>query len=205
MQLQAYLRQVLLLLQGRAPVPLMQFLGLHEQPYLGFFSMEQVAKMCAVNLNAVLSCEILANKIIFVQSKPKVFYKLALRYKPHYPLPGHQSSAPLEEEVLTLKQFADFRTLDQVVRLSAFSLDNGSFLPTLPAKRHDGSGNKKTGDELQRELSEYLRALLSLPKVRRMVNVRLFFGVNLFDGADVDFDRELDPAMTSLESSRQSV
>ena len=36
----------------------MQFLGLHEQPYLGFYSLEPVARMATVNLRQVLSFDI---------------------------------------------------------------------------------------------------------------------------------------------------
>jgi len=52
-QLQAYVRQVLMQLTDRAPVPLLQFMGLHEQPYLGFYSLEPVARLSAVNLRKV--------------------------------------------------------------------------------------------------------------------------------------------------------
>ena len=79
---------MLLLLSDRAPLPLLQFLGLHEQPYLGFYSIEPVARLSVVNLRQVILFDIVANKITFVQYAPKVFFKVVLRYKPHYSLPG---------------------------------------------------------------------------------------------------------------------
>ena len=82
-QLQAYLRQVLILLSDRAPVPLLQFLGLHEQPNVGFYSLEPVARLSAVNLRQLVSFDIVSNKITFIDNSPKIFYKLVLRYKTH--------------------------------------------------------------------------------------------------------------------------
>lgn len=82
------MRQVLIDLTDRSPVPLLQFLGLHEQPYLGFYSLEPVARLSAVNLRQIVHFDIVSNKITFVNNAPKVFYKVVLRYKPHYPLPG---------------------------------------------------------------------------------------------------------------------
>ena len=87
----------------RAPLPLLQFLGLHEQPYLGFYSLEPVARLSAVNLRQVTLFDIVANKITFVQYSPKVFFKVVLRYRPHYPLPGQQSTVSEEEELVTFK------------------------------------------------------------------------------------------------------
>lgn len=82
------MRQLLLLLTDRAPIPLLQFLGLHEQPYLGFYSLEPVARLSAVNLRQVALFDIVQNKITFINNAPKVFYKVVLRYVPHYSLPG---------------------------------------------------------------------------------------------------------------------
>ena len=85
-QLQAYLRQLIIELTDRAPVPLMQFLGLHEQAYLGFYSLEPVARLSAVNLRQLELFDIVSNKITFVNNAPKVFYKIVLRYKKHRPM-----------------------------------------------------------------------------------------------------------------------
>lgn len=84
-------------------MPLLQFLNLHEQPYLGFYSMEPVARLSAVNLRNIVLFDIVSNRITFVNNAPKVFYKVVLRYKPHYPLPGQQSQSRSVEEVVTFK------------------------------------------------------------------------------------------------------
>jgi len=81
----------------------LQFLGLHEQPQLGFYSIEPLARLSAVNLKQVVLFNIVANKITFVNNAPKVFYKVVLRYRPHHSLPGQQSAVALEEEVVTFK------------------------------------------------------------------------------------------------------
>ena len=86
--MQAYLRQLIIQLTDRAPVPLMQFLGLHEQGNLGFYSLEPVARLSAVNLRQLELFDIVSNKITFVNNAPKVFYKVVLRYKKHRAVQG---------------------------------------------------------------------------------------------------------------------
>ena len=78
-------------LTERAPTGLLQFLNLHEQSQLGFFSLEPVARLSAVNLRRVILFDIVANKILFVNNSPKTFYKVVLKYEPHYSLPGQQN------------------------------------------------------------------------------------------------------------------
>ena len=108
-------------------------MGLHEQPYLGFYSLEPVARLSAVNLRQIQLFDIVSNKITFVNNAPKVFYKVLLRYKPHYSLPGQQNHVNAEEEVVTFKQFADFKQLDLIIKLTCFRLEeSGDYMPVLP-------------------------------------------------------------------------
>jgi len=121
------------LLTDRAPVPLLQFLGLHEQPYLGFYSLEPVARLAVINLREVIFFDIVSNKITFVNNAPKVFYKVVLRYKSHYPVPGQQNLQPQDEEVVTFKQFSDFKQLDLIIKLTCFRMEeSGDYMPVLP-------------------------------------------------------------------------
>mmetsp|Transcript_37198 Transcript_37198/g.45436 ORF Transcript_37198/g.45436 Transcript_37198/m.45436 type:complete len:80 (-) Transcript_37198:572-811(-) len=77
--------------------------------------------------------DIVANKITFVNNAPKIFFKVVLRYKPHYPLPGQQSTAQNEEQVITFKQFSDFKQLDMVIKLTCFKMEeSGHYMPVLP-------------------------------------------------------------------------
>ena len=86
-----------------------------------------------------------------------------------------------EEEVVTFKQFADFKQLDLIIKLTCFRLEeDGDYMPVLPQKRYVMSGNKKTGDELQSELVEYMRDLLKMEKIQRMLYVRLFLCMNAY-------------------------
>lgn len=165
----------------RAPVPLLQFLSLHEQPYLGFYSLETVARMSAVNLRQLVSFDIVSNKITFVNNSPKVFYKVVLKYHSHFPLPAQQHSAPREEEVVTYKQFSDFKQLDLIIKLTCYRMgEYGAYMPILPQKRYPMSGNKKSGDELQSELVEYVNDLLRIQQLQRMFYLRLFLCINAY-------------------------
>ena len=86
-----------------------------------------------------------------------------------------------EEEVVTFKQFADFKQLDLIIKLTCFRLEeDGDYMPVLPQKRYVMSGNKKSGDELQSELVEYMRDLLKMEKIQRMLYVRLFLCMNAY-------------------------
>ena len=86
-----------------------------------------------------------------------------------------------EEEVVTFKQFADFKQLDLIIKLTCFRLEeNGDYMPVLPQKRHVMSGNKKSGDEVQYELVEYMRDLLKMEKIQRMLYIRLFLCMNAY-------------------------
>jgi hypothetical protein len=42
------------------------------------------------------------------------------------------------------------------------------------------SGNKKSGDELQCELVEYMRELLKIPIIQRMFYLRMFLSINAY-------------------------
>ena len=86
-----------------------------------------------------------------------------------------------EEEVVTFKQFADFKQLDLIIKLTCFRLEEtGDYMPVLPQKRYAMSGNKKSGDELQSELVEYMRDLLKVEKIQRMLYLRLFLCMNAY-------------------------
>ena len=86
-----------------------------------------------------------------------------------------------EEEVVTFKQFADFKQLDLIIKLTCFRLEeDGDYMPVLPQKRYVMSGNKKSGDELQSELVEYMRDLLKMEKIQRMLYLRLFLCMNAY-------------------------
>ena len=154
------MRHTLLSLSDRAPLPLLMFLGLHEQSQFGFYSLDPVACLSAVNLRQVSLFDIVANKITFVNNSPKVFFKVVLRYRPHYPLPGQQNSNQGEEQVVTFKQFSDFKQLDMIIKLTGFKMEeSGHYMPVLPQKRKV-SGNKKSGDELQGDLEKYINELV---------------------------------------------
>ena len=49
----------------------------------------------------------------------------------------------------------------------------------LPNKRKV-TGNKKSGDELQSELVEYMHDLLQIPLVQRMIYLRVFLATNSY-------------------------
>ena len=64
----------------------------------------------------------------------------------------------------------------------------GDYLPILPQKRYTMSGSKKSGDEMQSELTEWMREMLQINKLQRMFYLRLFLSVNaypeeIFNGA----------------------
>ena len=52
-------------------------------------------------------------------------------------------------------------------------------LPELPSKRNE-HGNKKSGEELQVELEQYINDLIQIPVVARMFQTKLFFGANQY-------------------------
>ena len=52
-----------------------------------------------------------------------------------------------------------------IIKDSAYKMDDsGHYLPVLPQKKK-AMGSKKSGDELQSELVEYMHDLLKIPKV----------------------------------------
>ena len=109
-------------------------------------------------------------------------------------MPGEEPTG--EQQVTTFKQYADFAFLNQVIRLSAFALSGDEYeIPELPAKRTE-NGNKKSADELQGELDEYINDLLQIPIVARMLQTKLFFGVNQFTDLE---DEEEKRASDKLE------
>ena len=52
-------------------------------------------------------------------------------------------------------------------------------MPVLPQKRKP-TGKKKSGDELQSELVEYMHDLLKIPKLQRMLYLRMFLSFNTY-------------------------
>ena len=64
-------------------------------------------------------------------------------------------------------------------------------MPVLPQKRYAMSGNKKSGDELQNELVEYMRDLLNIAKVQRMFYIRLFLCMNSYPNISADTFNEM--------------
>ena len=101
-------------------------------------------------------------------------------------MPGEESLG--EQKVTTFKRYADFAFLAQVIRLSAFALSGEEYdIPELPTKRTE-NGNKKSADELQVELDEYINGLIQIPIVARMLQTKLFFGLNQF----MDIEEEVE-------------
>ena len=83
--------------------------------------------------------------------------------------------------VTTYKQFSDFRFLEQIIRFSEFNLSGDlDGLPMLPEKRNE-NGTKKSGEEMQGELEAYINELVQIPIVARMLQMKLFFGVNTYE------------------------
>ena len=59
-------------------------------------------------------------------------------------------------------------------------------MAVLPQKRYATSGNKKSADELQEELVEYMRDLLKIGKLQRMLYLRLFLCTNNYPNISAD-------------------
>ena len=59
-------------------------------------------------------------------------------------------------------------------------------MPVLPQKRNAVTGNKKSGDELQHELVEYMHELLKIDKLQRMLYLRLFLSQNTYPGLEAE-------------------
>jgi len=79
-----------------------------------------------------------------------------------------------------------------MIKLSNFRMeDSGHYMPVLPRKRNLGSGNKKCGDELQCELVEYMRDLIRIPKVQRMLYVRMFLSINSYASISEETFKEM--------------
>ena len=56
--------------------------------------------------------------------------------------------------------------------------DSNDFsLMELPSKKHE-HGTKKLAEELQTEINEYMKELLEIPAVSRMLQTKLFFVTN---------------------------
>jgi len=64
--------------------------------------------------------------------------------------------------------------------------ESGDYMPVLPQKRYAMSGNKKSGDEIQSELVEYMRDLLKIEKCQRMLYLRLFLCMNAYPEISAD-------------------
>lgn len=78
--------------------------------------------------------------------------------------------------ITSSKVYGDFRRLHEFVRCSQLKGDDGKPepLPLLPSKL-ERNGLKKQDQEMTRELESYMRELLRVPKVARMIYVRHFF------------------------------
>ncbi len=62
------------------------------------------------------------------------------------------------------------------------------------------SGNKKSGDELQVELVEYMRDLLKIPKLQRMFYMRLFLCMNSYPSISANtFDMMPEPSVNQID------
>ena len=97
-----------------------------------------------------------------------------------------------QEEVVTFKQFSDFKQLDLIIKLTCFRMEeSGDYMPILPQKRNAATGNKKSGDELQLELVEYMRDLLRIGKLQRMFYLRLFLSTNHYHSISEDIFNEI--------------
>jgi len=77
-----------------------------------------------------------------------------------------------------------------IIKLTGYRMEeSGHYMPVLPQKKK-AMGNKKSGDELQSELVEYMHDLLKVPKVQRMVFMRMFLSVNTYaDISDETFNQ----------------
>lgn len=74
------------LLLDRAPVPLLTFLGIHEQSNLGF-GKTLLKKMSAINLvSGDPTVRILSNEVIVKEGIPKTYYRVSVMYKSHRPI-----------------------------------------------------------------------------------------------------------------------
>lgn len=63
------------------------------------------------------------------------------------------------------------------------------------------NGNKKSGDELQLELTEYMRDLLKIGKVQRMFYLRLFLCMNAYPNISTDTFNDNQDANLSHQTS----
>ena len=66
------------------------------------------------------------------------------------------------------------------------------------------NGNKKSGDELQLELTEYMRDLLTIAKVQRMFYLRLFLCMNAYPNISADTFNEIPDMMGSSPTFDES-
>ena len=99
------------------------------------------------------------------------------------------------KKISLLKTYGDFKHLDEFVRLSDLDVTiNGGELPEFPPKRNV-MGVKKSGNELQVVLQDWLQEFIKLPLVTRMLCVKNFFSVGIV-ADDIDIGREAGPSTT---------
>lgn len=129
------------------------------------------------------NCEVVVPRntiIVNNEGVPKVYYLIKLSYYP-FQVPQGQDNhvSPVEKKNLyVLKNFGDFKYLNEFVKASDLQLANGISLPVFPQKRN-ATGQKKLGNELQQQLEMWMRDLLRIPVVVRMLCVRNFFVVSV--------------------------
>lgn len=84
----------------------------------------------------------------------------------------------MQAGITSCKVYGDFKRLHEFVKCSQLLKDDGKpeVLPQLPSKI-DSNGLKKQDFEMTRDLENYMRDLLAIPKVARMVFVKHFFTI----------------------------
>lgn len=81
-----------------------------------------------------------------------------------------------------MKVYGDFKRLDECIRSTGLTKDDTRMevLPELPSKLYS-NGAKKNAFEITQDLQVYMRSLLAVPKVARMLAVKNFFILNEID------------------------
>ena len=154
-ELQEYMRKIIVMMIDRLPMPLITFLQIHEQAQLGFNVPEQLQLLTELNMN---SCEVKVPRntiLVNFDGVPKVYYLVRLSYYP-FQQPVIENKirktslnfeAGEQKKICILKNFGDFKYLDEFVKASNLQLASGMRLPAFPLKRN-ATGQKKLGNEL---------------------------------------------------------
>lgn len=81
-----------------------------------------------------------------------------------------------------MKFYGHFKRLDEFIRSTGLTKDDMrvEVLPELPSKLYS-NGSKKTAFEITQDLQVYMRNLLAIPRVARMLAVKNFFILNEID------------------------